>query len=241
VAEVDRQLGKRSTATAVGYYGLLHFFSNGLIDETNGGFLAGYDREISARDRIGVVSGYSRLSSSGTPPVLTENHGGLLYGRQITGRLATRLGAGPLYVSSGASADYADLDWQGQATFNLHLQSIDVQAGARRMLTAGSGVLYGALTNTFEGGVSRTMRTGNAAFSFGVAQNQGILTGERYNTEFLGATLTHKLGRWVGAFLSYNLLHQTAANCGSTSCAVTGLQQILGVGVSWTRHPIGLP
>jgi hypothetical protein len=242
VAEVDRQLGKRSTATAVGYYGLLHFFSSGLIDETNGGFLAGYDREISARDRIGVVSGYSRLSFSGTPPVLTENHAGLLYGRQITGRLATRLGAGPLYVSSnGASADYADLDWQGQATFNLHLRSIDVQAGAMRMLTAGSGVLYGALTNTFEGGVSRTMRTGNAAFSFGVAQNQGILTGERYNTEFLGATLTHKLGRWVGAFLSYNLLHQTGANCGATSCAVTGLQQVLGVGVSWTRHPIGLP
>ncbi len=241
VAEVDRQLGSRSMATAVGYYGLLHFFSSGLIDETNQGFLAGYDREISSRDRIGVVSGLSRLSFSGEDTVLNENHAGLLYGRQITGRLAMGFGAGPLYVSSsGSSADYSDLNWQGEASINLHLHSIDLQAGAMRMVTAGSGVLYGALTNTVEGGAARTMRTGNAAFSFGVAQNQAILTGERYNTQFVSGTVTYKLGRWVGAFLNYNLQHQTAANCGPTSCAVTGMQQILGVGVSWTTRPIGM-
>jgi hypothetical protein len=241
LGEVDRQLDSRNMATAVGYYGLLHFFSSGLIDETQEGFLAGYDREISARDRIGLVYGLSRMNFSGADTVLNENRAGLLFGRQITGRLAMELGAGPLYVSSnGTSADFTDLDWQGQASVNLHLHSTEIRAGAMRMLTAGSGVLYGALTSSIEGSLGRTMRRGNATLSFGVARNEGISTQERYDTQFLSATVNHNLGRWVGAFLSYNVQHQTSANCPATSCAITGVQQVFGVGVKWTTRPIGM-
>jgi hypothetical protein len=181
------------------------------------------------------------MNFSGADTVLNENRAGLLFGRQITGRLAMELGAGPLYVSSnGTSADFTDLDWQGQASVNLHLHSTEIRAGAMRMLTAGSGVLYGALTSSIEGSLGRTMRRGNATLSFGVARNEGISTQERYDTQFLSATVNHNLGRWVGAFLSYNVQHQTSANCPATSCAITGVQQVFGVGVKWTTRPIGM-
>jgi hypothetical protein len=241
LGEVDRRLGGRSMATAVGYYGMLHFFSDGPINGAQQGFMGGYDREITSRDRLGVVYGMARLNFSGEDLVLSENSGGLLYGRQITGRLALGLSAGPQYVSStGTSSGYTDLDWQGQASLNLHLRSIDIQAGALRMLTAGSGVLYGARTNSIEGRLGRTMRRGTAELSLGVARNESLLTAERYNTQFVSATLTHNLSRWVRGFLSYNLQHQTSVGCPATSCAVTGLQQAFGVGASWTTRPIGM-
>lgn len=242
LAEVDRRIGNRGVATAAGYYGLLHFYSDGLIDSSQKGFVTGYNRAVSSRDQFGVEYGFARLGFSGTDTSLTTHYAALRYGRKLSGRLAMEAGAGPQYIASTAdSANYTDLNWQGTASVDLHLRTLDLQVGALRMLTVGSGVLYGARTNSVQGNMTwRMNRNYSPSINFGVARNQGILSGDHYYSQFLGAALTRNLNRRVGAFLSYYLQRQTAAGCIGSSCAVTGVQQVIGAGIGWTFGPVGV-
>jgi hypothetical protein len=224
------------------YYGLLHFLSAGLIDAGEVGGLTGFEHSITARDRIGLVYGFTRLDFSGVNRVLDTQQGALLFGRKISGMLAVELGAGPEYTSgSGNLSPLTDLNWQGRATVDVHLRLLDLQVGAIRMLTAGSGVLYGATTNSVQASVMRRVgRTGNISARFGYARNAAIQSAETYDTELVGATYTHSISATVGAFVGYNLQRQTAAGCLATRCNATGSQQTFGAGVSWTARPVGV-
>lgn len=242
LGEVDRRLGDRGVATAGVYYGLLHFLSAGLIDAGQVGGLTGFERAITARDRLGLVYGFTRLYFSGSDQELDTQQGALLYGRKISGMLAVEVGAGPQYTSgSGSYSTLSDLNWQGRGTVDLHLRLLDFELAAIRTLTAGSGVLFGATTNSVQGSVMRRAgRTGNISGRFGYARNAGIQTAETYDTELVGATYTHSLSATVGAFVSYNLQRQTAAGCLPTGCNATGSQQTFGAGLSWTARPMGV-
>jgi hypothetical protein len=242
LGEVDRRLNDREVVTATGYYGLLHFFTSGLIDDEQAGMLAGYNRQLSTRDHVGLLYGLTQIDYSGASDSIQSSYGEVMYGRSISGRLALQLGVGPQYSSSryGAKGD-SDLNWQGRGNINLQMKSASVQVTAERMITGGSGVLYGARSNQLQCSATRRFgRAWSAEGNFGITRNTAIQNGQTYDTEHAGASLSNNpTGRW-STFLSYDVQSQSSNGCAGSGCAQTGTWEIFAVGISWRTRPVGV-
>ena len=243
LAEVDRRMGERNTVTAAVFYGLLHFYTPGLIDDDQRGVFAGFDHALSPRDRVGVMYGYSRLGFSGVPDTFSNSYGQLMYGRSLTGRLAVEVGAGPEYISSaGTSTGYTDLNWQGKGSIHYQLRNLGVHVAATRGFTGGAGSLYGARSSGVQSSVSYAInRIYSGSLSLGVTRNTAILAAQQYDTRHAGTTLSRNAGSRFGTYFSYDLQDQASSGCSASGCALTGVWQVFGVGISWGARPVGLP
>jgi hypothetical protein len=243
LAELDRRVGQRNTITAAAFYGLLHFYTPGLIDDDQKGLFAGFDHALSPSDRVGVMYGYSRLGFPGVPDTFSNSYAQLMYGRSLSGRLAVEVGAGPQHISSsGTSTGYSDLNWQGRGSVNYQLRNLGIQVAATRSFTGGAGSLYGARTNGVQSSVTHAFnRIYSASLTFGITRNTAILAGQHYDTQHAGASLSRNAGSRFGTYFSYDLQNQTSSGCSASGCALTGLWQIFGMGISWGARPIGLP
>lgn len=242
LAEIDRQVGARSLLTAGAYDSVLHFFADGLVNLQQKGAVTGFERQLTERDHLGVEYGYMQLNLAGRDSSLNTNNGMLLYGRRIAGALAIEAGAGPQYVRGrGDYAQYNDVNWQGRATASVRVRGLDVQASAMRMLTGGSGVLNGAMTNSAQVSVAHMfVRTNSLTGSYGYARNAQVASGENFDTQVAAATYGRGFGRNLTLFVSYNLQRQIVGGCTESSCGVTGQFQMLGAGLSWKARPIGI-
>lgn len=242
LAEIDRQLGTRDVVTATGYYGLLHFFTSGLIDNKQKGMLAGYDHRLSERDRLGVVYGFSQTDFSSTSNSIQTSYGQLMYGRAISGRLAMQVGAGPQYtISTSAQANDRNLTWQGRGNLTMQLRAANLQLSAQRMVTGGAGVLYGAQTNQVQFSASRNIgRTLSLDGNVGITRNQALLGDLTYDTRHVGASASSNPSGRLSAFFSYDLQYQASSGCSGSDCALTGTWQVFAAGISWRTRPIGV-
>ena len=242
VAEMDRRLSNRDVMTATGYYGLLNFFTPGLIDSRQAGMLAGYDHQRSSRDHFGFLYGLTEIDYSGASDSVQTSYGQLMYGRTISGRVAMQAGAGPQHTAITSTAgSYSDLNWQGRGSVNLQLRSASLQVMALRMVTGGSGVLYGARSNELQGSVARRFgRSWSMEGSFAVAQNAAIPNGQTYNTRHGGTSLSSNPSGRFSTFVSYDVQNQSAAGCANSKCALTGTWQTWAVGMGWRTRPIGV-
>jgi|GEM_PF-3280253 hypothetical protein len=242
LGEADYRPDERNTFTMTGFYGLLHFTDRGLIDTSQTGFVLGANRALSPVDSVAVEYGFSNFGFSGTTETLKNNYVGLLYGRKLTGHIAVSAGAGPQFISDRTSISNDDrLGWQGRATLDWQMRRIGLHAGVLRNLTSGSGVLFGAYTNSIQGGVSYGIsRNWDSSFMFGWARNTGVSSPLRYNTQYFGASAARHIGRDRSLFFSYDLQHQTSFGCAQTTCAVNGVRHVFGAGFSWTHQPIGM-
>jgi hypothetical protein len=220
---------------------MLHFFNNGLLDSEQSGVVGGYNREITARDDLGLLYGYMLLRFPGYDSSLRSQYGALLWRRSITGKLTLEAGAGPLvFGGTGKDIQPSELSWQARAGMMMRLHKSDIQLGAARMLSAGSGVLAGALTNSVQGTIAHSMRAASISIQTAYAHNQSAASTRSYDTHLLGVDYTRRISRSISVFVSYNLDHQTASGCAPTLCGLTGMNQIFGTGLSWTARPVGM-
>jgi hypothetical protein len=94
LTEVDRFLTPRSSLAFVGSYSLLRFLDNGFLNFGEAAFQAGYNHQITREDSIAVLYRFTafryNLDQSIDSHVLQVS-----YGRQVTGRLAFQVAAGP--------------------------------------------------------------------------------------------------------------------------------------------------
>jgi hypothetical protein len=242
LAEFDYGLGTRGTSTVASYHGLLHFFNNELSDSEQAGVVMGYDREVTARDTFGLLYGYMSLWFPGNDSNLRSQYSALLWGRNISGRFALELGAGPLEIGgTGKDLPRTQLTWQARASTMMRMHKGEIQLGAARMLTAGSGVLTGALTDSVQGTLAHSLhRAASISMQFAYARNQSLSSMQRYDTNVFGVDYSRHIGRTTYVFVSYNLNHQTASGCTPTFCGLTGTNQVFGTGLSWTARPVGL-
>lgn len=243
LAEVDRRVGDRNTITAAAFYGLLHFYTRGLIDDDQRGLFAGFDHALSLRDHVGVMCGYSRFGFPGVPGTFSNSYAQLMYGRFLSRSLAFEAGAGPQHISSsGTFTNYSDLNWQGRASVNYQLRSLGIQMAATRSFTGGGGKLYGARTNGVQSSITHSFnRVYSASFASGVTRNTAILAGQQYDTQHAGAYLSRNADSRFGMYFSYDLQNQRSSGFSASGRDLTGLWQIFGVGMSWGARPVGVP
>lgn len=245
VGEVDYSISRRSSFTASGSYGLLHFLDDGFIDNHSTIFRSGYNYALNSRDTVGVVYTFTRFSFGQQSATFQNQAIQLAYGRRITGRLALELFAGPQIntFQNVSTNPGAQVSWSAGAFVRYQMARSGVALSYIHGTSGGSGVFAGAERDQVEAYANRKLSQRLAATAhFGYARNRALrellpiivnsrIVNSRFDSWYGGAGLSRPLGRRASIFFTYDLQRQTS----DTSSCITGT-----CGTSYLRHQFAL-
>ncbi|MBZ5699372.1 MAG: hypothetical protein LAN18_12600 [Acidobacteriia bacterium] len=241
LGEAEYSFSRRSAFSFAGSYGILHFPGTGYISSRSINAQTGYDYLLDPKDSIAVLASYGKIDYTGTS-ISTGDYGvALAFGRKITGRLAFQAAAGPEQIRGTGLASGNFQMWTGlvNSALTYERRRSGFSLGFARGLTNGSGVLFGALSNTFRGSLHHQFtRFWSGSVNGGYAFNRNLVpvgtATASFNTWFIGANLVRQLGRHAWISFNYGLLKQyNPVVCPVASCGVTGFQQTGGMTVNW--------
>ena len=249
VGEVQYSLNPRSSITATGSYGILHFLGSDFINSTNNSnnavFQTGYNHELTKRDTLALTYGFSRFWFGGTTRVINNHAVQLGYGRRLTGRLALQLSGGPeIHRVSGSGRR---LSWTTLSSLRYGFRRTELELSYAAYLAGGGGVLRGARNHQVQLGVARQLsRMWSGSLDLGFARNIGLrenttqIVQPTFNSWYTGVNLRRPLGRYTSIFFNYVFQRQTANSnaCIGGVCATTALRQHFGLGFNWHLRPI---
>jgi hypothetical protein len=247
LGEAEFSLSRRSILTFSGSYGLLHFTDAGYINSHMINAQAGYDYLLDAKNSIAVLGSYGKIDYTGTSLSTADYLADLAFGRKITGRLAFQAAGGPeqIRVAGAGSGNFQVWTWSVNSALTYERRRSGVSMGFVRGLSGGSGVLFGAKSNTFSGTVHHQFSrfwsgsaNGGYAFNTSLAPVGG--TTINFNTSYVGANVSHQMGRHMELGMNYSLVKQSnppvcpvVGGCGTAS-----LQELFGMTVNWHLRPI---
>jgi hypothetical protein len=247
LGEAEYSFSRRSALTFSGSYGLLHFTDVGYIDSHSINTQAGYDYQLDPKNSIAILASYGKIDYAGVGASTTDYSAAFAYGRKIAGRLAFQAAIGPDQIRSvgGGNVSFHSLTWAIRSGLSYQLRRTGYALSYSRGLTGGSGVLLGAIGNTFTGSLNRQLTRywsgsahGGYAFNRSLAPAGGPTTS--FTNWFIGANIDRGLGRHAKLGFNYGVQKQSSpAVCPVTSCGATGFQQSFGVTVGWHLHPVG--
>jgi hypothetical protein len=245
-AQVKYLAGPRSAITIAGSYGLLHFRETDLTDSRNAFFLLGYTRTLTARDYLGLDYGFGWFQFKSSIPAFQTHLVQLNYGHQITGRLATSVGAGTQVnvFKDPLAGSKTPVSWLAHASLNYRVRRGSVGLHYTRYTSNGGGVLRGATTDRLglSWGMSLT-RNWHGSLAPGYSHNRSLPqttsggTRTTYDTAYVSASLSRSLGPYMSMFFTYNFQTQRSESvpCLSGSCGESLLRHLVGFGFSF--HP----
>lgn len=240
VVETDYRLNPRSTVTVTGNYGILRSPDGNLVDSNQEGVNLGYNRNLTARDTVGITYGFTQFGYVGTG-TRTRNHiAQMMYGRRITGRLSVQVGAGGGITQVQTAAGSQDLSlWNAQANLHYLVHHADFTVSYARSVNSGSGVLLGANSDVVSGGFSRPfLRRWLTSTTVGYSHNSALLAGSSYSTFYANSGVQRRLGLYNGVFASYSFQRQTGLTVLCTGCGDTSIRHIFTVGFDLGFRPI---
>lgn len=188
----------------------------------------GPDHRIDARDSVSAVAFYSRQEYPDFSGARVETEGvNLGFTRAWTRALSTSVSAGPMsthgqtFVRIPASVNVgvtASLSYAGR------LNGLNV--GYTRAVNGGSGVIFGAISDTVAAGFSHPFSREwlfgvNGSYSRSVALAPILGALPKTNTEYGGAQLSRRLTESLSVYASYTAVEQSASG-------FSGLSQLLG-------------
>ena len=255
LAQLDVGLSARSSFTLVGGYSFLRFFDNDLLNYAGISTRLGYNYRMSRRDTVAVYYHFDQLRYSAITGTIEDHTVQASYGREITGRLAFQVAAGPeisfypnSVVTGGASTNSTTrVSWSMSSGLNYRAQertSLGLQYG--HGVTGGSGVFFGAQTDRLTGTFNHELRSMSVRVTGGYAHNKGLRasgvasSGQAFNYWFGGLNLNRPLSREWNLTLAYELQYQesNAAFCISTPCGTSFTRNLVTLGLSWKGGPI---
>lgn len=261
--EVDVALTGRSSLTFVGGYSLLRYLDSDLLNYNSAIFRGGYNYQITARDTMSVLYQYNRITYDNFNQAITAHSAELSYGRRVTGRLAFQVAAGPqitvanvaingapVVSGSTAAGSVTQVGWTVDTSANWQMERGGLKGEYSHGVTGGSGVLGGAIDDTFTGTATRQLsRTISGTLDGGYSRVKGVpistvLAGgspnQSYDYFFGGGSLSHPLSRALSLTFSYQLQYQTsnAAVCSGTICGSNIIVHLVSFGVTWRDRPM---
>ncbi len=185
LVDVVENLTPKSSVTAAGGYGIVHFYGNpdvagvssfiGSDEETA---QVAYDRILTPRDQAAISYGYQRFNFS---VVGTEFHSDVIqvmYGHRISGRMDFMIGAGPqfTFINAGAlGGQTTRIGVAGRASLRYRFPKSTVALTYERFNTNGSGIFLGAETDAATLGATRQLGRVWSVFSdVGFARNHRL-------------------------------------------------------------------
>lgn len=224
---------------------VLHFMGgNSGLDSGSYSGRFGPNYRIDARDSFGANAYYSYSTYPSYVSYKIETEGvDASFSRSWTRRLSTTVSAGP-QITHGQTTENipARTALSAQVSANYATRTTGFTASYSRGVNAGSGVIFGALTDTFGVGFTRPLSrdwqlgaNGTYSRSTGLAKYLGVLP--RYDSEFAGAQLSHRLTETLSCYGSLTAIHQSSQNNFGIN-AFNGSYQVLGFGITFAPAPL---
>jgi hypothetical protein len=253
VADVVENLSPRSSVTAAGTFGLVHFtdVSQSFINSQQVGAQAGYDYALGPKDQIAVSYGFQTFHFPAL--VGADNMNAhvvqLMYGHRVSGRMDMVVGAGPQWslIQDPLQGNTSRLSVAGRFTLRYRFKVTSASLSFERFQTSGSGFYAGAESNVASVALSRPLgRKYSAQANLGFSHNQRLqastlgVAGASYNYGFAGFAVRRQFGYNWGAFLGYQWDDQIFDVCpiAGTTCNRISVRHVLTLGVDWHFRPI---
>jgi hypothetical protein len=227
----------RATSLTTNFsYGVLHYLDSAVYlsnRQLSGG--GGLDHRF-GRDTLGLNYEFTRFSYDDIPVKFDSHTTQVVFSHVLTGRWSFEAGGGPsILVSDYSLYKMTRVYGSGHAALHYKVPMTDLTLRYGRSVTNGSGVLPGAITDDvgFMGnrGLSRAT---SVNFSGGYSRNSGVFVNSSFNTFYVGAGVSQKLGRYASVSFGYTGQRQT----GSASSGLT--RHSVLVSFKWSFRPIML-
>jgi hypothetical protein len=247
--QASYSVSPRSSLTALGAFGYLHFSHGGFLNSNDVVSQLGYNYQLTEKDSIGFQYSYTLIFYPGLTNSLHTQTAGLSYGRRVTGRLAFQAFAGPEFVTiEQGSVSVNRTVASGSASLIYALRRGSVGIHAMRFIQPGSGIISGTTANTASlDGTYRLTTRWTGELGLGFARNSALPNtrapfGRRFDYGFASATLSRPFGRHISLHLGYELQYQTSDSglCTAMVCGHAPGLNIFGIGLSFFPNPIGI-
>ena len=247
LAQAQYALSRRSAITLAASYGFLHFDIPGFQNSQMINVQGGYDYLLDPSDSLAILASYGKIDYTGSGRNTSEYGGALAYGRKITGRLAFQVAAGPQeirMVVPGGSGNFNLVFISVNSALTYQRRRSGVSINFVRGLNSGSGVFFGATSDTVSGSAHyQFSRNWVGSINGGSSLNYNLApagtTATHFYNWFAGANVSRQLGQHAGINFSYGALEQNnPSGCTLALCGGTGLQQTVGVSVNWHMVPV---
>jgi len=241
---VTRKLTRSWSINGSGSWQILHFLNNEGIDSTMASGSVGPSYRIDARSSVSadVIYTYTDNKYLGHSYPFESEGVTLQYQRQLTRFFSMNVSAGPQRTfGTGASATLipSEITPVASATLSYSRRTTTASISYSRATNAGSGVVYGALTNSIGGTVREQFsRNWQGALTASYSQNQSLTTiaglNEDYRATYGGGQVSRRLGRSFSGYFSYTAVTQNQSNVVVVQPAYSGLSQTFSVGITYS-------
>ncbi|HST10685.1 MAG TPA: hypothetical protein VLL05_09930 [Terriglobales bacterium] len=256
IVDVVQALSPRSSLTAAGSFGLVHFTDStqGFINSRQAGGQVGYSYAISHKNQVAVSYGFQAFHFPGVEGAdnVTSQVVQGMFGHRVSGRMDLVIGAGPQWtrIQDPLFGTTNRLSAAGTFTLRYQFRVTSAALSFERFDTSGSGFFAGAVSNIARLQLERRLgRRYTANASLGFSHNQRLqssatgVAATSYNYGFAGLAVRRQFGYNWGAFLSYQWNDQVFDTCpipGQTNCNRIAVRHVLTLGVDWHFRPIRL-
>src|ERR1700690_149954 len=258
--DLTQALSPRSTVVVSVGYNYTDFLANAqsslpLINSQMSSAQIGYDYLLNHHDRLSATYAYQnfRFPSAGSGNI-NAHIWHFTYGHRVTGKLNLVLGGGPqLIIFHNPTLTLPNkISATGRAQLSYQASSrTSAQFSYNYQVSPGSGFFAGSNTNLVHVSLNHTLGrrwtlTMDGGYSYSSRLQTSLLgasTASHYDYWYVGSSMRRQLGRYFGAFMSYQYndirfngtVCTTPGTCGNTSARQTGL-----VGIDWHPHPFRL-
>lgn len=226
---------------------ILHFNGDNPGYNTDSwGATFGPSYRIDARNSVGASVYYDQQTYPGYQNYLIETAGvSLNYSRAWTRRLNTTFAFGPARTHGRTITSIpSQVNFSGSASANYATRTTGLFASYDRSVNGGSGVVFGALSDTVTVGMNRPInRDWILGMDVGYSHNVGLtpIAGvvPSYDTVFGAAQVSRRLTETLSMYASYTAISQSAKNQSAAQAAVfNGLNHIFSIGITFAPAPI---
>jgi len=238
-----RNINKSLSINGSASWQILHFINNEGINSTMASGSLGPTYKIDARSSVSadVVFSYTNDSYLGVSYPFESEGITFDYQRQLTRFFSMNVSAGPQRTfGTGAAAALipSQITPVASASLTYARKTTTAIVTYSRATNAGSGVVYGALTNAIAGTVRQQFsRNWQGALTASYSQNTALAKidgfDEDYRSTFGGGQLSRRLGRSFSAYFSYTAVTQSETNIVLSQPAFSGLSQTFSVGITY--------
>jgi hypothetical protein len=206
----------------------------------------GPNYRIDSRNSVGASVYYSRVTYPSNQNYLIETQGvSLNYSRAWSRRLSTTFSFGPARTYGTTIAPIpSQLNLAGSAGVTYATRTTGLYASYDRSTNGGSGVIYGALTDSVVAGMTRPIsRDWILGANFGYSHSLALAPVQGaypvYNSIFGGVQLSRRLTESLSAYGSYTAISQSEKNAVPTQAPVfNGTNNVFSIGITFAPKPL---
>lgn len=200
---------------------------------------------VDARNQIGVSAYYSHITYPNFAGYKIESDGlNLNYTRAWSRRLSTTISAGP-EVTHGLTVEPVPsrINFAGTISASYATRTTGFTASYNRAINAGSGVVFGSLTDIVSIGATHPInRDWILSINGGYSHNTDLVTyaGETptFADVFGAVQVSRKISESLSAYGSYTAIDQWIHNLPGTSNAFNGLNHTFAIGITFAPAPL---